>query len=163
MELPDDPWEAAQEGAELLADGAHDAAISELLAVLERQPSNAYAYFFLGGAYYEKEQYAQAMRAYVEALTLSPEYLGAMVNLGHSLRMLGRYSDAIRMGNQILAREPRDPDALYLIGSSHFAQGNDAAAHDFLQRFLDSNPEVEAAQEAVGMLEMLAGRVTDLN
>jgi tetratricopeptide (TPR) repeat protein len=87
MPDPDDPWEAAQEGAELLA--------------LERQPRNEYAYFFLGSAYYEKEQYPQAMRAYVEALSIAPEYLGAMAHLGHTLRMLGRYGEAIRMGKQI--------------------------------------------------------------
>jgi len=163
--MPDleDPWEAAQEGAELLAEGQHDAAISELLALLERQPRNEYAYFFLGSAYYEKEKYPQAMRAYVEALAIAPQYLGAMAHLGHTLRMLGRYSEAIRMGQQILAREANDSDALYLIGVSHFTQGNDAAARQYLERFIDSNPEVEAMQEAVGMLETLAGRVTEIN
>lgn len=163
MAATDDDWDAAQEGAELLAEGQHDAAIAELLAVLDRQPRNAYAYYFLGSAYYEKEQYAQAMKAYVEALAIAPDYLGAMVNLGHALRMLGRYGEAIRMGKQILAREPGDADALYLIGVSHFSRGDDAVAHEYLQRFLDSNPELEAAQEAVGMLETLAGRVSELN
>jgi len=79
-------WEDAQEGAELLAEGDHDAAIRELHDLVDRQPRNEYAHFFLGSAYFEKQQYPKAMRAYLNALEIAPGYLGAMVNLGHTLR-----------------------------------------------------------------------------
>lgn len=152
-------WEAAQEGAELLADGEPEAAQAELERLVQEQPDNEYGYFFLGSAHYEQGHYDKALRAYVTALELAPGYLGAMVNLGHTLRMLGRHDQAIRMGKQILARAAEDPDALYLIGSSHFARGEAKAAIEHLARFLDTGPEPEVAMEAQGMLQVLRGEI----
>ncbi|HEY8432779.1 MAG TPA: tetratricopeptide repeat protein, partial [Sandaracinaceae bacterium] len=114
-------------------------------------------------AHFEKGNFEKAMKAYVLALERAPDYLGAMVNLGHTLRMLGRYDQALRMGRQVLARSPNDPDALYLMGLVHFARGEEAAARDYFQRFLDTRPELEVAQEVRGMLEILEGRVQPLD
>ena len=152
-------WDAAQEGAELLIDGEPAAAERVLRALSESQPDNAYAFFFLGNALYEQSNYVRALRAYLTALSLAPEYLGAMVATGHTLRMLGRYDEAIRMGRQVLARSADDGDGLFLLGTCHFARGDTAAAVDYLERFLASGPELEVATEAHGMLQVLRGEV----
>jgi tetratricopeptide (TPR) repeat protein len=155
----DDPdWDAAQEGAEQLAEGDAVGAIATLEALVTAQPSNAYAYYYLGSAHYEQGDYAKALKGYVKALELSPEYLGAMVNAGHALRMLGRHREAIAMAQQVLARAKDDGDALYLIGVCAFARGDDARASDYLGRFLHTNPELEVAQEVEGMLQVLRDR-----
>jgi tetratricopeptide (TPR) repeat protein len=151
-------WETAQEGAELLREGEREQAIALLSELLSREPENEYAYFFLGSAYYELEQYDRALKCYVEALKLVPTYVGAMVHAGHSLRMLGRYREAVRMANQVLLRAPHDPDALFLIGACSFAVGDDAKSKDFLERFLHTNPELEVATEVQGMLQVIMAR-----
>lgn len=151
-------WESAQEGAELLREGERELAITVLSELLSREPRNEYAYFFLGAAYYELEQYDRALKCYVEALALVPSYVGAMVHAGHSLRMLGRYNEAVRMARQVLARAPDDPDALFLIGACSFARGEDAKAREFLERFLHTNPEIEVATEVQGMLQVIMAR-----
>lgn len=156
-------WDAAQEGAELVREGEYDAAIAELERVLEDDPDNEYAYFFLGAAHFEKGNFEKAMKAYVLALDRAPGYLGAMVSLGHTLRMLGRYDQALRIGREVLARSPEDADALYLLGLVHFARGEESAAAGYLRRFLDTRPELEVAQEARGLLEILEGRVQPLD
>ena len=117
----------------------------------------------LGAAYYELEDFARALKSYVKALELVPGYLGAMVNAGHSLRMLGRYDEAMRMGQQVLARAADDGDALFLIGASSFARGDYAKAKSHLERFLQTNPEIEVATEVEGMLEVIRGKLADLN
>lgn len=152
-------WDEAQEGAELLAEGEAARAVQVLEALLLREPKNEYACFFLGAARFELGDYSKALRGYVSALEIVPEYLGAMVGAGHALRMLGRHDQAIRMGQQVLARQKEDPEALYLLGASHFARGDDATAEDFLTRFLAQKPELEAATEAQGMLQVLHGQV----
>ena len=152
-------WDAAQEGAELLRDGEHDAAIRELEQVIDGDPRNEYAYFFLGTAHFEKAQFDKAMKASLKALEIAPEYLGAMVQLGHSLRMLGRHQEAIRVARQLLARNAGDGDALYLLGLSHYARGERAAATEYLNRFLGTRPEVEVANEVHGLIQMLRGEV----
>ena len=153
----EDHWEAAQEGAERLAEGDTDGAISELSQLVVRQPQNEYAFYFLGSAHYEAGTFPKAMKAYVTALELAPDYVGAMTHLGHTLRMLGRYGEAIRMGKQVLSRSPEDADALYLIGTSHFAQGNNREAAEHLERYLTCRPDAESAIEVEGMLQLMRG------
>jgi cytochrome c-type biogenesis protein CcmH/NrfG len=158
----EDAWEAAQEGAELIAEGEPARAVHELEQLIAREPKNEYGFFFLGSAHFELRDYAKALRAYVSALELVPTYLGAMLGAGQTLRMLGRYDQAIRMGQQVLAREKHDPDALFLLGASHFARGDNKAAEDFLNQFLQTNPELEIATEAEGMLQVIRDQIVPL-
>jgi tetratricopeptide (TPR) repeat protein len=157
--MSSDAWDAAQEGAELIAEGEIDRAIAALEALVQTDPKNEHALYYLGAAHYERGDYPRALRAYVDALALVPSYLGAMIGAGQALRMLGRYDQAIRMGQQVLARDKQDLDALFLVGACHFARGDNAAAERYLEQFLAAGPEVEAATEATGMLQVLRGEV----
>jgi tetratricopeptide (TPR) repeat protein len=152
-------WDAAQEGAELLREGEVDAAIRELTQVIARDGSNEYAYYFLGAAHFEKGAFDKALKSYLEALRIAPGYLGAMIGAGHALRMLGRHQEAIRMARQVLARAPDDGDALHLLGLAHYARGERAAATEAFERYLATRPELEAAQEVRGLLQILRGEV----
>lgn len=156
---PEAAWEAAQEGAELVREGRYAEAVTWLTALTETDPRNEYAHFFLGCAYYEQELYSKALRPYLTAVQLAPRYVGALNHLGHTLNMLRRYDEAIRLGHEILAIEKDDPDALYLIGTSHFAAGNTEAARKFLERFLTTRAEPEVALEVEGMLQVLRGEI----
>lgn len=158
----EDHWESAQEGAELLAEGEYEQALQVLGAVLEREPDNEYAYFFIGTVHFEREDLAKALRAYLTALELAPKFLGAMINTGQTLRMLGRYGEAIRMGKQALRVADGDADALYLVGVCHFARGDNESAISFLRRFLDTRPEPELVSEVEGMLQVIAGQIVPM-
>ncbi|MCA9583137.1 MAG: tetratricopeptide repeat protein [Myxococcales bacterium] len=159
MDHDDPDWDDAQEGAELLGEELVEEAIVELTRVLEENPRNAYAFFFLGNAHFEKEDWQRALKAYLTALEISPEYLGAMVGAGHALRMMGKSKEALRMVAQVLARNPNDADAFYLAGVTHFYRGEDAKAYEFLRRFLATDPDAEVRLEVVGMLEVLQGKI----
>lgn len=155
-------WEAAEEGAELVSEGEHSAAIAELSAVIERQPDNHYALFFMGSALLETGEAARALKAFVAALTLVPDYPGALVGAGWSLHTLGRYREGIRVGRQVLAKSKEDPDALYLCGLCHYALDDRAAALSYLQRFVDTRPEIEVAMEADAVIRVLRGEAEEL-
>ncbi len=152
-------WEAAEEAAERLKDGDPDGAVTAAQEVLALDARNEYAWFFLGCAHFEKGDLGSALKAFVRALEIAPAYLGAMVNLGHTLRLLGRHDEAIRLGREILHRAPEDGDALYLLGLTFFARGDAAAASAHLERFLNTRPEAELALEVSGMLQTLRGEV----
>lgn len=152
-------WEAAEEGMELLQDGEVDRAIDELLRVTREDPQNEYAFHFLGHAYFQKEAFPEALKSYVQALTLAPSYVGAMLGAGQALRMMGEYDRAIRMGQRVLQTRENDGDALFLVGATHFQKGENAAAKRYLERFLQTNPELEVALEVEGMLQVIRGEV----
>jgi tetratricopeptide (TPR) repeat protein len=155
----DEGWEAAQDGAELIAEGNAEEAVRVLSQLVQDQPRNEHAWYFLGAAHYELTRYEQALAAYVKALEVKPQFIGAMINAGHSLRMLGRHEQAIRMGREVLKRDKNDGDALFLLGATHFARDDGAAAKDYLERFLETRPEAEVATEAYGMLQVLRGEL----
>jgi len=159
MDDQDDGWDAAQEGAELIAEGNPQEAVRVLSALVQAQPNNEHAFFFLGAAYYEQTHYEQALVAYVKALEAKPLFVGAMIGAGHCLRMLNRHTQAIRMGHEVLKRDKDDSDALFLLGASHFARDDAAAAIDYLERFLNTRPEAEVATEARGMLQIMRGEI----
>lgn len=152
-------WEAAEEGIELVRAGEVDRAIDELLRVMREDPENEHAFQFLGHAYFEKEAYPEALKAYVEALKIAPDYVGAMVGAGQSLRMMGEYDRAIRMGLRALQKRRDDGDALFLVGAAHFQKGENQAARRYLERFLQTNPELEVALEVEGMLQVIRAEV----
>ncbi len=148
-------WAAAEEGMELLQEAEFDAAVDELTKVISSDPENEYAHFFLGHAYFEKQELQKALKCYVLALELKPEYFGAMVGAGHTLRMMGEHARAMRMAKQVLRKRPDDPEGLYLLGLVHFQRGEWGEARGFLERFLKTGPEVEVALEVEGMLSQL--------
>jgi len=152
-------WEAAEEGIELLHSGEVDDAIDELVRVVREHPDNEYAYHFLGHAYFQKQAYAEALKSYVEALTLAPDYVGAMVGAGQALRMMGEYDRAIRMGQSVLRKRADDADGLFLVGAAHFQKGENQPAKRYLERFLETSPELEVALEVEGMLQVIRGEV----
>jgi tetratricopeptide (TPR) repeat protein len=155
-------WDAAEEGSELLAEGRTDDAVAALTRAIEQDPRNEYAYYFLGQAHYEQQDYAKALKAYVTALEIQPSYLGAMVAAGHTLRMMGRHDQALRMARQAEARAKDDPDVLYLLGVIYFQRGDNDAAARHLSRFLETQPEIEVALEVEGMLQVIRGEVQPL-
>ncbi|MDH3200061.1 MAG: tetratricopeptide repeat protein [Myxococcales bacterium] len=150
-------WEAAEEGMELLHAGEIDQAVAELLRVAREDSHNEYAFHFLGHAYFQKEAYPEALKSYIEALRLAPEYVGAMIGAGQALRMMGEYDRAIRMGQRVLQKDQDDSDALFLVGAAHFQKGENQAAKRYLERYLETGPELEVALEVEGMLQVVRG------
>ena len=158
-ETPEDGqrWEAVEEATELLHEERFREAMVELRRVLEGDPRNAYAYNFLGVAFFEVGEIEPARDAYQAALRISPQYLGARVALSHVLRTLGDSRGAIREGMAALSQSPGDPDALHAIGLAHHARGDDAAARKYLEAYLETKPEFEVAVEVRGLLGSIGG------
>lgn len=148
-------WDAVEEATELLTERRFMDALVALRDVIKADPANPYAFQYLGSALYETGQLEPARDAYRAALRLAPDYLGARVGLSHVLRMLGDAEGALTQAKEALRRFPKDGDALHAAGLAHAARGNRAQARQHLQRFLDTNPEVEPALEVRQILEML--------
>ena len=150
-------WDEVEDAVEMLEQGELEEAKAFLLHVVEANQSNEYAHFFLGNAYFELREYERALRCYVSALEVKPDYAGALVASGHTLRLLGKLDPAVRVGKQLLLQKPEDPDALFLLGLALHARGDSEEARGYLQRFVDTKPELEASLEARAILEAIDG------
>jgi tetratricopeptide (TPR) repeat protein len=150
-------WSAVEEAAELLHEERFREAMIELRAVLERDASNPYAYYFLGVAFFEVGEVEAARDAYAACLKIAPKYLGARVAQAHVLRVLGDTRSAVKEGMAALSQAPGDPDALYALGLAYHARGENAAARRYLEAFLETNPEFEVAVETRALLGSIGG------
>lgn len=148
-------WEAVEEASELLHEERFQDALYALRDVAKADPTNPYAFHFMGVALFELGEVEPARDAYRAALRLAPDYLGSRVALSHVLRMLGDLRGAAREAREALERHPGDGDAMHAAGLALAGEGRDDEAERHLEAFLATNPEFEIATEVRGVLAML--------
>lgn len=150
-------WAAVEEATELLHEERFREALEVLRDVLRDDPSNPYAFFFLGQGLYEVGELEAARDAYRAALRLAPHHLGARVSLTHVLRKLGQARDAVSEGLVALEQAPTDGDVLYALGLAYLARGDHVAARRHLEAFLRAKPELETRIEVEGLFQSMGG------
>ncbi len=150
-------WDAVEEATELLHEGRYRDALYVLRDAAKADPRNPYAYHFMGVALYELGELEPSRDAYRAATRLAPSYLGARINLSHTLRMLNDTRGAIAEAQVALRLAPDDGDVFYAVGRAHAAAGNRSAAKLYLEAFLKTKPELEPAFEARQILATLGG------
>jgi Flp pilus assembly protein TadD len=150
-------WAAVEEATELLHEERFRDAMIELRRVVQADPKNPYAYFFLGIAFFEVGELDASRDGYAACLKLAPGHMGARVALAHVLRMSGDVRGAIREGMAALNRTPGDPDALHALGLAVHAYGDEPAARRYLEAFLATNPELEVSIETRAILAAMPG------
>ena len=82
-------WEAVEEATELLHEERFHEALEVLRDIVKADPTNPYAFFFIGQAFYEVGEMEPARDAYRACLTLAPKHLGARIAITHVQRKLG--------------------------------------------------------------------------
>ena len=106
----------------------YDQAITELKRVIESNPGNASAYFYLGMAYDNQENYDLAVAAFDKAIELDPEFPGAQNNRGwvylktaHYTRAIADFSKEIELNPDFVAVYLNRANAYYDIGQPGLA------------------------------------------
>jgi len=145
-------WEAVDEAAELMHEERFHEALRVLRDVVTADPTNAYAFFFMGQALYEVGEMEPARDAYRACLNLAPKHLGARIAITHVERKLGRLREAIKEGMLAVEQSPQDADALYAVGLAYAARGDNPAARRYLEAFLKAKPELETRLEVEALL-----------
>jgi len=123
-------------------------------AVLKSRPRSAAAYQVLGHALTDAGRSEAAVRAYREALRLSPDLPDLRNNLGTALRQTGRLEEAERM----LRQAPADSVTLVNLSSVQKELGQIAAAEATLRRALAMAPNNPIVLYNWSLLLLLTGR-----
>jgi cytochrome c-type biogenesis protein CcmH/NrfG len=84
---------------------------ADRIAALERQtradPENVNAWTELGNAYFDSQQYEQAVSAYQKSLELNPNNANVWTDMGVMYRRSGKPEEAIKAFDQAIAADPK--------------------------------------------------------
>jgi len=78
--------------------------------LVSRYPGDERAHFLLGGGYFGRQQFDQAIEQYQQATTINPEYSPAYNLLGYAYRNLERYDEAESAFKRYIELIPGDPN-----------------------------------------------------
>ena len=123
-------------------------------AAVEARPDDAEAQYALGNAYFDLTRYADAARAYQEALVRAPNMGKAYTNLGLSLRMLGHFEAALAAYDRALEIEPDEPVTLRNALMAARAAGDFGRQYDYVRRLAALAPEDPNAQAQLAQVLM---------
>lgn len=117
------------------------AKILEAQAAVAQDSANPELQYRFGNALFDAGRYAEARRAYEQAVALKPDYAAALCNLGLCLRLLGQTSDAIAAYTRALELEPNDETTLTNLIAAHRALGEHDETIPLLRRLAELRPQ----------------------
>lgn len=117
-----------------------DLAISYFDTVLDLEPKHVNALYGKGEAYFQYEDFKQAILFYDKALDLDANHVGALSSKGYALANLGNFEESNIYTDKALAIEPDNVDALYKKGSALLVQNNSDEALLYFYKALKIDP-----------------------
>lgn len=122
------------------------------LRELSRTGGNqAEIHFYLGNAFYAKEEVDSAVAEYVKAVEADSAYGKAYVNMGIALDTKGQITKARWAYEQALVINPEDVLALCHLGFNYFNSGRAEEAVKYYRKALDIDPNSAQAHYNLGI------------
>lgn len=136
------------------SEGLLEESITEMEKKLEQEPENHLLRCSLANALAKNGRLDLAIENYQKCIAQNPapEYIN---NMGKALLNAGRYEDALKAFEQVVALCDW-PDAYFNLAQAHRSLGNLGLAYDLLEKALEINPKYrEALNEKAHILEAL--------
>jgi len=115
-----------------------------------------------GVALMEQGSYADAARAFRDALMADPRLRLARINLPIALYYAGELDDALRRANDARGAAPDAPQPVYILGLIARAQNQPDAAADAFMRVLTLDPSDPGAKINLAIVRLQQGRYQDV-
>src|SRR5690348_2961880 len=138
----------AESGVVWFGSGENDVKplVADSLAQAEKalalQPRLVAGYLALGyNAYWGRQDYPAALKAFAAALKLRPNDADALAATGYVLRRQGRFDEAIAAMRRALVLDPRDSHVADNLGETCAAVGRTAEAAQFYERAMALDPD----------------------
>jgi tetratricopeptide (TPR) repeat protein len=142
-------------GVRLLQDGEYSDAAKALEAATQANPKEESAWYFLGMARYELDDYPGALAAFEESIALAPTRPGTRLMVGKLYETTGAYDQAVQVyQDELRFRRGKDTlSVLCAIGRSLYLGGRVADAITPLQKVVSENPRYVEAVYYLGLSE----------
>jgi tetratricopeptide (TPR) repeat protein len=142
-------------GRGLLAGNQRETALGFFRRAVELDPNSAEYIYWQGVAYWATGQEELEKQSYFQTMKDHPEYLPALLNLGHNYLESGDYSTALHYYQQVLQRDPHIPAALYNSGLAYQKLDNEAQEKAAFRHYLGENRAGKWSCRAVDHLNQL--------
>src|SRR5690348_16806447 len=157
----------AESGVVWFGSGENDVKplVADSLAQAEKalalQPRLVAGYLALGyNAYWGRQDYPAALKAFAAALILRPNDADAFAATGYVLRRQGRFDEAIAAMRRALVLDPRDSHFVDNLGETCAAVGRTAEAAQLYERAMALDPDsYQARWDYSGLILASSGNV----
>jgi len=136
-------------------------AVSELQSLIQADPGNILALYYLSQADLQRGDVEGAKSALAESLRMQPGYLSALLALGNLSLQVGDSAGALRYADQIISRSYWIVDAHLIAGNAYVLRGNATAALNEFQIAANLNPSSPTALERIGRVLTAQGKYSE--
>jgi tetratricopeptide (TPR) repeat protein len=118
----------------------YDLAISLLRQIVETDAGDFPAWEELGTAYFIQKDFAEAEKAYSQAISKHPNYALALISLGRLRIAQKNFDGAIEVLTQAVKVEPSSPQANYFLGEAYLQIKKGSLAVGYLNEAIKLDP-----------------------
>lgn len=138
-----------------------DAAIALLKTLIKVHPQMALAHQFLGLAFIDRKEMAQALNHLETAFTLDPTLLATSNGLASIHIIKGSYNVAIEQATAALQRYPNSVTTAILLGDAYLGKGDLSQAATIFTRIIQGMPNEPVSHHRLGIIATLQSRSSD--
>jgi arylsulfatase A-like enzyme/cytochrome c-type biogenesis protein CcmH/NrfG len=129
-----------------------DASIATLNEILKEDPEVIDAWFMLGNAYAQKQEWEKAADFYKKTLVKRPDHDYAMIGLADSLVARNRIDDAVLGYRSFLARDPENGQVTYRLAQVLLDAGRTGDALGYFRKALAIEPRTARAEVGLAVV-----------
>ncbi len=130
-----------QQGGAQIKTGDFSAAIETFTRILEAQPKNSTANYYLGFAFHALGDSKRASKHYIRAVKEKPTLMQGWLNLANTYMLLEQFAEAETAFRKVIDLNPDAPQALHGLGMALGAQDEDTEAIAFFSKAYKLDPE----------------------
>jgi tetratricopeptide (TPR) repeat protein len=102
--------------------------------ILEAEPNNAEAHYYLGNIYYRRQQFETALPHFERAAKTDGKAVDKLMALGETQRALKQFDRAIVQYQKVIGFDPNNANAYYGLGLTYIGLNNKIGARQQLQK-----------------------------
>ena len=146
-------------GIELYRQQRTSEAIAALRRVVAADKKDQEAWYYLGLAQIQADDFKAASKSLETALALQPAFASAHAALAYALLQRNKIEEAAREAQRAIALDATNADAHYILGMTRMGAGANAEAVELADKAIKLRPDFAAAYllKAQGLLALIAG------
>ena len=118
----------------------NDEAATLLRQIVETDPADFPAWLELGTVYFSQKNYAEAEKAYLQAIAGHPDYFSALLALGRLRIVQKNFDGAIEVLSQAVKVQPTSAQANYFLGEAYLQNKKGSLGVRYLNEALKLDP-----------------------